>query len=384
MKVRTIEKIELDFSAITLDNATLKAEGYKFYEGLLAQMRQFKESPVKVIQTDIVHNEAIKPIGQEISKTRTSIEQALRSADKQLKIKAADINSARGLLSVEGSEEEIADSRLNKYYDFIGAEKIDSDKYADLSALMRMYFSTEAPFETGRDKKNEFPDAIALLSIEGWAEENNVNVIAVSLDKGWRDFAENSTKITLVSTLAEALEKFQPHTKVAEIIAHIREDSLLDSENHILQEIEQAITDSLDDCDIWIDADSHMYFEWEDVSATYISHELDTDNNGLVKIRVVRIDDGVIVLKVGAIVEVEVEASFDFSMTDPIDKDYVNMGGNVCTTTETYHTDILLTLAGNFSQDFDDIEIAEIEVLENISSANFGEIEPDWRSDYED
>ncbi|HDE0958353.1 TPA: DUF4935 domain-containing protein [Klebsiella pneumoniae] len=379
-----MEKIELDFSAITLDNATLKAEGYKFYEGLLAQMRQFKESPVKVIQTDIVHNEAIKHIGQEISKTRTSIEQALRSADKQLKIKAADINSARGLLSVEGSEEEIADSRLNKYYGFIGAEKIDSDKYADLSALMRMYFSTEAPFETGRDKKNEFPDAIALLSIEGWAEENNVNVIAVSLDKGWRDFAENSTKITLVSTLAEALEKFQPHTKVAEIIAHIREDSLLDSENHILQEIEQAITDSLDDCDIWIDADSHMYFEWEDVSATYISHELDTDNNGLVKIRVVRIDDGVIVLKVGAIVEVEVEASFDFSMTDPIDKDYVNMGGNVCTTTETYHTDILLTLAGNFSQDFDDIEIAEIEVLENISSANFGEIEPDWRSDYED
>ncbi|HHD7487413.1 TPA: PIN domain-containing protein [Klebsiella oxytoca] len=379
-----MEKIELDFSAITLDNATLKNEGYKFYEGLLAQMRQFKESPVRVIQTDIVHNEAIKHIGQEISRTRTSIEQALRSANKQLKIKTADINSARELLSIEGSEEEIADSRVNKYYDFIGAEKIDSGKYADLSVLMKMYFSTEAPFETGRDKKNEFPDAIALLSLEGWAEENNVNVIAVSPDKGWKDFAENSTKITLVSTLAEALEKFQPHTKVAEIIAHIREDSLLDSENHILQEIERAITDSLDDCDIWIDADSHMYFEWEDVSATYISHELDTDNNGLVKIRVVRIDDGVIVLKVGAIVEVEVEASFDFSMTDPIDKDYVNMGGNVCTTTETYHTDILLTLAGNFSQDFDDIEIAEIEVLENISSANFGEIEPDWRSDYED
>ena len=111
---------------------------------------------------------------------------------------------------------------------------------------------------------------------------------------------------------------------------------------------------------------------------------MDTDNNGLVKIRVVRIDDGAIVLKVGAIVEVEVEASFDFSMTDPTDKDYVNMGGNVCTTTETYHTDILLTLSGNFSQDFGDIEIDEIEVLENISSANFGEIEPDWRSDYED
>lgn len=56
-----MEEIELDFGAITIDNATFKGEGYKFYEGLLAQMRQFKESPVQVIQTDIVHNEAINP-----------------------------------------------------------------------------------------------------------------------------------------------------------------------------------------------------------------------------------------------------------------------------------------------------------------------------------
>lgn len=51
-----MEEIELNFGAISIDNATLKGEGYRFYEGLLAQMRQFKESPVQVIQTDIVHN----------------------------------------------------------------------------------------------------------------------------------------------------------------------------------------------------------------------------------------------------------------------------------------------------------------------------------------
>lgn len=36
--------IELDFGAITLDNSTLKGEGYKFNEGLLAQMSQFKKA----------------------------------------------------------------------------------------------------------------------------------------------------------------------------------------------------------------------------------------------------------------------------------------------------------------------------------------------------
>lgn len=379
-----METIELDFGAITLDNSTLKSEGYKFYEGLLAQMEQFKESPVKVIQTDIVHNEAIKHIGQEISKTRLSIEQALRSAEKQLKIEVNDVSNARELLSVNGSEEEIAEARLEKYYEFIGAEKIDSDEYVDLSVLMRMYFSTEAPFELGKDKKNEFPDAIALLALEEWATKNDVNIVAVSQDKGWKNFIENADRITLVSSLAEALEKFQPHNKVTGIIARIRGDSLLDEDNHVLGEIKQAIIDSIDGCDIWIEANSSMYFEWDDAFATYISHNLDYDNEGLVKVRVIRIDEESIILKVGATVEVEVNANFDFSFRDPIDKDYISLGGNICTTKESYHTNILLTLTGDFSQEFDDIEVIDIEVLETIDHVDFGEIEPDWQNEYED
>lgn len=379
-----MNEIELDYGAITLDNSILKSEGYKFYEGMLAQMSQFKDSPVKVIQTDIVHNEAINHISQELSRARSTIEQALRSANKQLKIKNDDIDKAREILSVEGSEEEIAEQQLDNYYTFIGAEKLDSSEHANLSVLMDMYFSTEPPFETGKDKKNEFPDAIALLSVEGWAESNDLNIIAVSQDNGWKEFSENSNRITVVSSLAEALEKFQPHNKVASIIAHIREDSLLDTENHVLKEIEDAIIDSLDGEYISIEADSFMYYEWDDVNVSYVAHTLDDDKEGLVKIRVVRIDDESIVLKVGATVEVEVEASFSFSIKDSIDRDYVNIGGNVCTTTESYHTDILLTLAGDFSQGFDDIEVSEIEVLETISEARFGEIEPDWRNDYDE
>lgn len=379
-----MDAIELDFGAITIDNSTFKSEGYKFDEGLLAQMKQFKESPVRVLQTDIVHNEAINHIGQEITKTRTAIGQTLRSANKQLKIKSDVIENARKLLSIDGSEAEIAEARLEEYYELIGAEIIDSAKYTDLSLLTRMYFSTEAPFEDKKDKKNEFPDAIALLALEGWAERNDINIIAVSEDNGWKNYSEDSNRITLVSSLDEALEKFQPHNKVASIIKNIRKDSLLDNNNHVLQEIEQAIIDSIDGYDIWIEASSYLSFEWEDTSAAYISHYLDKDQEGLVKIRVISINDESIVLKVGTTVQVEVEASFDFSVRDSIDKDYVGIGTNVCTTIEDYHTDILLTLTGDFSQDFDNIEFSDIEVLETIGQANFGEIEPDWKSEYED
>lgn len=379
-----MDAIELDFGAITIDNSTFKSEGYKFDEGLLVQMKQFKESPVRVLQTDIVHNEAINHIGQEITKTRTAIGQTLRSANKQLKIKSDVIENAWKLLSIDGSEAEIAEARLEEYYELIGAEIIDSEKYTDLSLLTRMYFSTEAPFEDKKDKKNEFPDAIALLALEGWAERNDINIIAVSEDNGWKNYSEDSNRITLVSSLDEALEKFQPHNKVASIIKNIRKDSLLDNNNYVLQKIEQAIIDSIDGYDIWIEASSYLSFEWEDTSAAYISHYLDKDTEGFVKIRVIRINDESIVLKVGTTVEVEVEASFDFSVRDSIDKDYVGIGTNVCTTIEDYHTDILLTLTGDFSQDFDNIEFSDIEVLETIGQANFGEIEPDWKSEYED
>lgn len=380
-----MEEIELNFGAISIDNATLKGEGYRFYEGLLAQMRQFKESPVQVIQTDIVHNEATKHIGQELLKARSSITQALRSANKQLKIESEAIESARALLSINGEDHEVADTRLKKYYEYIGASVIDSSEYVDLTLLMDMYFETDAPFETGKDKKNEFPDAIALLSLEGWARDNDVNVIAVSQDKGWKDYTDDhSERITLVSSLAEALETFQPHNKVASIIAHIREDSLLDEDNHVLEEIEQAIENSIDGYDIDVEASSYMHFEWDDTSASYVSHALDCDKKGLVKVRIIQIDDESIVLKVGAKVDVEVEASFDFSVHDSIDKDYVGMGGAVCTTTETYHTDILLTLSGDFSQDFDELQVTEIEVLDTIDHADFGEVEPDWRNEYEE
>lgn len=370
--------IQLDFGAITLDNSVLKSLGYKFHEGLLAELAQFRNSPVQIIQTDIVHNEAVKHLANEISTARCHIEKGLKAAEKHLKVGETKVVNARQLLSVDGSDEEIVEARLEKFYKLTGAHKIDSAEHVDLSALMEMYFRTQPPFETAKEKKYEFPDAIALLSLLSWAEKNDVNVIAVSSDKGWQDFAEGTERITIVHSLAEALAKFQPHGKVSDIIAHIREDSLLEQGNHVLNEIEDAIVTNLEDADIQVDAVSSMYYEYSDVAASLVTYELDDDEEGLVNILVVRIDDGSIVLRLGATVEAEVEASFSFSVRDSIDRDYVNMGGNAYTATKHFHTDILVTLSGDFSKDFDDIEVTDIKVLETLTDVDFGEVEPDW------
>lgn len=373
-----MEIFELDFGAITLDNTTYKSEGYKFYDGLLAQLSQFKDGPIKVLQVDIIHNEAVKHLGQEVTDSRAKINTALRSARVHLKIAEAEIGKAKKLLSIEGSEGDIADARLQDFYKSINAEVVDSAQYASLEHLTEMYFLTLPPFESGKDKKNEFPDAIALLAIEGWADEHDVNVIAVSQDKGWRDYAKTSDRITVIASLSEALERFQPHNKVTSIVRYLRQESFLEKKNNIVDQISEAIIDSIDGSDISVDASSHLYYEADVCSATYISHQLDKDQDDLVKVTIVRIGDGSIVLKLGAWVKCQVEANFEFSARDPVDRDYLSLGSDTFTTNEQFHTDILLYVNGDFGKAVPNVDVSRVEILETIKHAEFGEIEPDW------
>lgn len=370
--------IELDFAAITIDNCIFKSEGYKLDEGLLKQMVQFKNGPVQVIQTDIVHNEAKKHLAENINKARSSIAQTLRAAAKQLKIAKTDIDAATEMLSVRGEDAEIAEGRLMQYYEKIGAKLLKASDHVNFERLIDMYFSIKAPFEAVKDKKAEFPDAIALISLERWAEEKGIKIIAVSNDEGWNKFSEDSAVIKVVHSLSDAIALFQPHNKVNEIIARIREDALLDEENHVLEVIEREIINSLDGASIYVDACSNFQYEEDEVYATYCSHELVVDDKGLVDLKVVRIEEEIVVLQISANVTCEVSASFDFSVFDSIDRDYVGMGSNTYTTEGTYNTDILISLTGDFTKGFDGLEVTEVEVLETIGYADFGEVEPDW------
>lgn len=379
-----MEDIELDFGAITIDNSILKSEGYKFYVGLLNQMVQFSDSPVRVIQSDIVHNEAKKHIANEIKNSRVAVEQALRSASKQLKIPQKDIMAATELLSIPGEELEIADKRLKKYYKRIGAEILESKNHIDFEQLMNLYFETKAPFEGAKDKKSEFPDAIALISLENWAEVNGLNIIAVSGDKGWKKFSETSNRITVIDKLSTALAIFQPHNQVRGIIAHIREDALFEEENHILEQITETIIDSLEAENINVNAKSELNFKVRNIDIEYIEHELKVDENGLVDINIVRIEKDIIVLQVKADVSYEVKVAFDFE-AKTWSEDYHKNGGSLVSSTEdTYSTNILISLTGNLSEGFENLNVAQIEVIDTVENVYFGEVWPDYRSDYEE
>jgi len=177
---------------------------------------------------------------------------------------------------------------------------------------------------------------------------------------------------------------FQPHNQARNIIEYIREDALLDEENHVLRQVDEAIIYSLGAENIHIVASSDRDFQVRHIDLDYIEHELEVDENGLVNINIVRIEKNVIVLQVKADVTCKVMASFDFDEIRWSKEEGENSGSLYSFIEETYSTDILISLTGNFTEGFKNLSVTEIEVVDTIEEVYFGEIWPDYRNGYEE
>lgn len=361
--------------ALVLDNSIYKSLGYHFNNGLLAQLGQFKDQHVRVLQTDIVHNEAVKHISDEIAETLKSIDKALNGALRKLDLNADNIQSAKELLKLHENEVEISERRLREFYQFNGIELIEAAKYVDISDVLDKYFSLEAPFENSKDKKHEFPDAIALLTIEGWAQENDINVIAVSLDRGWLKYSEFSERITVVAALDEALNQLQPHVLSEKIVSFIRKACLLDGDNEVLTAIEEAVISRVEEIEIYCEADSYLYYELGQVYAKCISYEMNKNKEGLVEFSILNIKER-LTLQLRVMVELEVEADFDLYATDYIDKDYVGVGSVSLVKSLEHYFDVIVYFDWNGGSELSSFEFMGIEISIDEVCVDFGEIHP--------
>lgn len=375
--------IELDYSAITIDTSVFDNNGIALERGLLKQLDQFKDGPVQVLISEIVDNELTAHLTEKIKESRTKITHALRAAKNQLRVTEKQLSDAKILLFDIGNDIDIAKARLEEFYDKTDALIVECDEFVDVANLVKMYFGFSPPFERCLDKKNEFPDALALLSLEAWADKSDVYILAISSDKGWAKFADNSKRIDVIDNLPDAFSHFQPHNFAPNIIDTIKTEYVDGIANDVLDSIHRGIIDSLDGIEIYIEANSAYHFEEDDVHAVYKSHELLCDDAGQPELNIIRVEAELLVLQVTALVTCEINASFSLAVWDSMDKEYVGLGSTDASTEEQYSTDILIYMSGNFSEGLESIQVDEIEVIDYPSHAEFGEIEMDWGHDEE-
>jgi PIN domain len=376
---------DLPYNALCIDTNIFYETGYAFDKGLLAQLDQFAESPVQVVISEIVDKEMKRHLIERIKEARGAVEKAFKKAQQELQIPEGNVTRARKALITGVPDEEIAQSRLDLFYQRCDAIVVPAESASSREVLDR-YFKHEPPFEAIGDKKAEFPDAYALMSVEKWAQESGSKVLTVSKDQGWKAFCEQSEYLVHRTELGSALKLFQPHSGAARRLLTELNRLLLaqEGDDDVSDAITDGITAAVDDMEVDVEADSQYYWEASGAEAQYKSHEFHRLTDTLVDIDLVRITEMEMTVRLSVTIICDVYASFELSMTDPIDKDQVSLGSQNQTVEDNFDSDVLVTFEGDYVNGFAAVSVKTVEVVDKIQRVNFGEIEMDWgRDDHE-
>ena len=357
----------MDYGALTFDNQTVMTNSFDLDGKLLGLLKQFEKGPTQVVLSQVIAAEILRHLKEKTQEAKDHFENVHRRAvlfglkDKSDKVFAESPDA-----------EKLSRQRLERYFKDIGAKVIPPDD-VPVADIMHLYERGIAPF--GKKKKSEFPDAIALLSLERWAHANKTKILAVSGDPDWQKYGETSKMIDVVSDLAEALETLQEHLDRAnELIGGVLTEMHAGKQAELFAQLEELTRREIPNYALYAEADSSYSLEGEQVELSLKSLELTGSGEDF---RVVQVSSNKIVAEVDLLATVQADASFAVSVYDSVDKDYVDMGYvSARLEDEELEINALVTFEGDF--DKGDLQISHVELIGEGGMLDFGTVEPDW------
>lgn len=368
----------MEYDVITLDTSVFDSNGLNLTSGILAQLDQFKEGSAEFVMSEIVYREVLKHLTDELQKSRSRFDTLVKESPKQGLFTAEQCDALKTILDATASSSDAAAAKLKAFLEVTGCQIIPV-KDVEVQKLVDNYFGAVAPFENSAKKKNEFPDALALMTLEKWGIANKKKILAISSDGGWSSFGKNSDHIDVENDLADALAKFQEHTK-----------DITETLNVLLGKIEvekscPALLQNFQDCLTYAFENTHFYgvanseVDLENESVTFEVDEFEFDSvSSNYNIAVVKTGASKVAFRMKILVTGLATGSFNMAIYDSIDKDYVSLGSLDVEEAITEDFEILVHLQGPLPTENpdDDLSISKIEILKGIKEIDFGYVEP--------
>lgn len=359
--------------AITIDTNIFRKNSWNLESGLLAQLAQFREGSVQFVMSEVVVREIFKYLKIEAKKAVEALEKARHESRKTGLMPAKASEQLDMLVKLAKPVEEAAKTRLDTYAATTGMTTIPAI-HANMEELIARYFGPLAPFETSGKKKNEFPDAIALMSMEKWAVDEGKRILAISNDKGWSDFARDSKQIDVERDLAHALQTLQQHAKEVEaVVALLLSEMEKGDEPKLMQEFTEALYEAIE-VEV-VDAEASSTFHIESESATLDPQDfVFAESDEGYEFAVVQIGRKKVVVQIVVSVEALAECEFSFSGRDPYYGEYVRWGDSIEYTDVDFDAVVLVTFEGDFSAKTLQVESLDLELIDSIDCVHFGEV----------
>ncbi len=368
----------MPFDAFTIDTSVVAQGGYDFQAGLLAQLVQFNGGPIRFVVSEIVVRETLRHLQADGKKARDAVISALDRAVRA-GVTTADVREAT--LGALEDPRAVARARVAAFLEATGAETVPA-RLCTVDALTKAYFDPAAPFEATGDKKREFPDAIALLSLEEWARSSGRTVLAVSADKGWAAFAERSAHIVVESDLAAALQAVQDHTDaVAKAVDGLLGRMERGEAAELRSSVEDRLSGALVEWEFEVEGYSQFRFEVESTELRLDGFRLLERPDGGYRAAVVRLAPEETVVRVDAEVSATASVGFSLYAWDSVDREELGMGSTSAEVEETFDAALLVTILGPIEGPDEGLDIDVVEVVAGLGSVDVGEIEIDYRGD---
>ena len=355
------------FYGITLDTCIIFQFGYDLEHTVLCSLDQFKSKQIKVLFSEIVAREVKGHIEQNSKETQTSLKRAIKHQVKQWKLyPITKILTSK--LSLSDDPRNFASRQFIKFTNAINAEivpALSTDESID--ELLNLYFENGPPFEVNKDKKHEFPDAFALLSLEQCGDVHAKFILCVSADQGWKKFCDTSKHLVCVEKLEDALSYFNLSGSIAadRVVTKLK----YEKSNELMQAFEDELVDQLDSlnfsaiCDSPFSHTSHSeyavlrWIEFQSVSSPTIIKSNQTN----------------VTFTVTVDVHVQFFAVFNFYVPDSIDKDNVLLGSRSHSKEDTIEATLVIESLNNKSHKS---KITNVEIFEKFPEIYFDYIEP--------
>lgn len=364
--------------AITLDTCIFEGNGNRFERGLLAKLSQFNDTDVSFVLSDVVANEVMSHVIKDAQDSMSAVRTALKDVGRCWQTTNEQRDAALKALFNDEIPSNLAQRRFDAFTAATQLEVIDSGGRVDVAKLLNDYFLVKPPFGITVNKKNEFPDAIALHALDAWAVENNLLLLAVSKDGDWKKYGKTSEHIVIVDDLALALSYFHQNAEVAcaRLVQRLN-DGTLDFDSHL----DSAVQYAVERINFIPEVSSGYFFDvgFSDVEVTEIELQHDAYDSGPFRV-VDKPEENVLVVEAELEVTVNVTADITFSITDSIDKDEVYIGSASPTTEQVLSFKVLLTFEGDLAADAEVVE-AEIDAPKSSMYIDFGDVGPDWEPD---
>ena len=374
-----------EVSAIALDTSILKKYGLRLESGLLKQLSQFRHSEIAIVMSEVVREEVRSHLKEDVETARQGLITSLKKVKKHWLISDENISNINEIVFCEQDSAKFTDTRLDRFIEISGIEVVEAQDHTSIDDLLKSYFLSEAPFSKMGKKKHEFPDAIALMSLESWARQQDTKVIVVASDNDWKAFCEKSSYLTASDDLAMVLELFQRQRE--EGICHYLSQQYKDNK---LEATKQAILNALSariyDLDFMIEAESDRRYEYDWIDVTVNSFTFFPDDSSEMEIfRPINYDGESLVVNSSIRLNINIQCIFNFFIYDSVDKEEFQLGNSKVNRDTDLELDVLIYLSGDLTGSRDEVEVDSVEFVDtSLQTVEIGFIEPDWgEEDYE-